>query len=458
MKKIMIAATSSSVGKTTFSCGLMRAITNRKKQVQPFKIGPDYIDTEYHFRASKVKSRNLDEFMLPKEEIEYIFEENSKGKDISIIEGVMGFYDGYGSTIDYCSSASISKILNCPVILLIDAKAMAASAAAIVYGFKNIDKDVNIAGVVLNNVNTESHYDILREAIESYCDVTVLGRIPKDDKFALTSRHLGLTPSFEIDELDSQLDYIASKIEEFVDVDAILQIAESTSLNYQVNRREHIKNITNVKLALAYDKAFNFYYQDNLDLLTQTGIEIVKFSPLKDEKVPECDGIYIGGGFPEVFAKEISENKKLKEHIKLLSEKGMPIYAECGGLMYLGGPLEDMEGKFYDMVGIFEGRSIMKNRLQRFGYCEGSAKGKTPISKIGQTVKGHEFHYSVFETDFKNAYNMKKVMNSGEEKTWQGGYLSKNTLATYLHTHFCSDYDIVLNFINSMENYRKSNI
>lgn len=453
MKKIMISATSSSVGKTTFSCGLMRAITNRGKKVQPFKVGPDYIDTEYHFKASGIKSRNLDEFMLPKEEIKYVFEENSKDKDISVIEGVMGFYDGYGATIDYCSSASISKILECPVILLIDAKAMAASGAAMVYGFKNLDKNVNIAGVVLNNVNTESHYNILKEAIENYCDVEVLGRIPKDEKFALTSRHLGLTPSFEIDKLDTQLDYIASKIEEFVNIDKILEIAERKSLEYDERRRDFLKSTTNIKLALAYDKAFNFYYQDNLDLLEEMGVELVKFSPLEDHNIPECDGIYIGGGFPEVFAKELSANKSIRAHIKQLSESGMPIYAECGGLMYLGETVDDLEGNSYDMVGIFEGRSVMKNKLQRFGYCEGSAKVKTPISEISQVVKGHEFHYSVFESKLDNAYNMKKVMSTGEEKLWQGGYLKNNTLASYLHTHFCSDYTIVINFIKNIETF-----
>lgn len=455
MKKIMVSATSSSVGKTTFACGLMRAISNRNKKVQPFKVGPDYIDTEYHFRASKVKSRNLDEFMLPQEEIKYIFEQNSKDKDISIIEGVMGFYDGYGASKDYCSSANISKILKCPVILIIDAKAMAASSAAIVYGFVNLDKDVNISGIILNNVNTESHYNILKSSIEQYCNVKVLGRLPKDEKFTLSSRHLGLTPSFEIGELDEQLDYLSSKIEEYIDVDKILEIAECKSLDYEEKRRDNIKNITSIKLALAYDKAFNFYYKDNLDLLEHMGVKLIKFSPLNDDCVPECDGIYIGGGFPEVFAKELSENKAIRDHIKQLSESGMPIYAECGGLMYLGENVEDMEGNIHQMTGIFEGTSFMKNKLQRFGYCEGTAKFKTTISDENDIVKGHEFHYSVFQSEFKNAYDMKKIMSNGEEKKWQGGYFKNKTLASYLHTHFCSDYNIAINFIKNIEAFRK---
>ena len=218
MKKIMIAAVSSSTGKTTVSCGLMRAFRNRNMKVQPFKVGPDYIDTEYHTKSSGFKSRNLDEFMLPVEEIRYIFGTNSQEKDISVIEGVMGLYDGYGSSLDYCSSANISKILSCPVILVIDASAMAASAAALVYGFKNIDRDVNLAGVIVNNVNTESHYTLLKDAIMKYTGVPVVGRIPRDERFSLSSRHLGLTPSFEVDELEEKLDYVSAKLEEYLDI------------------------------------------------------------------------------------------------------------------------------------------------------------------------------------------------------------------------------------------------
>lgn len=453
MKKIMISAPTSSTGKTTIACGLMRALTNRGMKVQPFKVGPDYIDTEYHAKACRNKSRNIDEFMLPAEEIKYIFGKNSEGKDISIVEGVMGLYDGYGSSKDYCSSASISKLISCPVILVIDAKSMAASSAALVYGFKNIDMDVQIAGVIVNNVNTQSHYNILKQAIEEYTGVPVLGRIPRDEEFGLSSRHLGLTPSFEIDELESKFDYVANKLEEYLDLDKILEMAESGPNEYDKERRNSIKGMTSIKLGLAYDKAFNFYYQDNLDLLEAMGVEFVKFSPLKDEKLPECQGLYIGGGFPEVFARELSYNESLLKDIKQKSIEGMPIYAECGGLMYLGSSVEDLEGNFYSMTGIFEGVSHMQKKLQRFGYCSGTANENTVISKKGQVVKGHEFHYSTFEADMDNAYEMYKKMSNGEEKYWGGGYSSGNTLGTYLHTHFCGDYDIARNFIESMENY-----
>jgi len=458
MKKIMIAAVSSSTGKTTVSCGLMRALKNRNMKVQPFKVGPDYIDTEYHAKSSGYKSRNLDEFMLPIEEIKYIFGKNSQEKDISIIEGVMGFYDGYGSSLDYCSSAKISKILSCPVILVIDASAMAASAAAIVYGFKNIDKEVNIAGIIVNNVNSQSHYTLLKESIMKYAGVPVVGRIPRDENFSLSSRHLGLTPSFEIDELDNKLDYVAEKLEEYLDIEKILMIAEGDKNEFDSKRRDGIRNVTDVKLAIAYDKAFNFYYQDNLDLLEETGVELIKFSPLEDKKLPECDGIYIGGGFPEVFASELSMNTDILKNIKQKSLEGMPIYAECGGLMYLGETVEDMDANVYNMTGIFRGTSKMQNKLQRFGYCSGKANRQTIISGKDEIVKGHEFHYSVFESEMDNAYDMFKEMSNGDIKRWGGGYCIGNTLGTYLHIHFCSDYKISLNFINEMEKYKEKNI
>lgn len=455
MKKIMIAAVSSSTGKTTVSCGLMRAFRNRNMKVQPFKVGPDYIDTEYHTKSSGFKSRNLDEFMLPVEEIRYIFGTNSQEKDISVIEGVMGLYDGYGSSLDYCSSANISKILSCPVILVIDASAMAASAAALVYGFKNIDRDVNLAGVIVNNVNTESHYTLLKDAIMKYTGVPVVGRIPRDERFSLSSRHLGLTPSFEVDELEEKLDYVSAKLEEYLDIDMILKIAENEENTFDRKRREDVRDITDVRLAIAYDKAFNFYYQDNLDLLEEMGVKLIRFSPLEDRELPECDGIYIGGGFPEVFASELSKNTAILEKIKQKSLDGMPIYAECGGLMYLGEKVEDMDGNLYGMTGIFKGTSKMQKRLQRFGYCSGESNEDTVISNKGQVVKGHEFHYSVFESDMENAFDMFKEMSDGQIKRWGGGYCLRNTLGTYLHAHFCSDYAVALNFIDKMENYRK---
>ena len=230
MKRLMFAATTSGTGKTTICCGIQRAFRNRKMKVQPFKVGPDYIDTEYHFVASGEKSRNLDEFMLPKEEIQYLFAKSAEKADINIIEGVMGLYDGLGASSDFCSSASMAKILDCPVILIIDGKAMAASAAALVLGYKNLDPDVKIAGVIANNVSTSSHFNIIKNAVETYTGIPVLAHIPKDENFSLSSRHLGLTPSVETEGLDEKLDYIAGILEKQIDLDNLLEIANASAV------------------------------------------------------------------------------------------------------------------------------------------------------------------------------------------------------------------------------------
>lgn len=456
MKRLIFSATTSGTGKTTICCGVQRALKNRGINVQPFKVGPDYIDTEYHFLASGNKSRNLDEFMLPKEEIEFLFARSAGKADISIVEGVMGLYDGLGARYDYCSTASMAKILDCPVILIIDAKSMAASSAALVLGYMNLDPRIKIAGVIANNVSTESHFNIVKWAIETYTGVPVLGRIPKDEKFTLSSRHLGLTPSVEVQDLDEKLDYIAGVVEKYLDFDKLIEISSEEPIEYDAHRRDRIKDITNVRMGIAFDKAFNFYYQDSLELLEEMGVELVKFSPLSDEMLPEnIDGIFLGGGFPEVFAKELSENRALLQEIKKRSEEGMPIYAECGGLMYLGSELENLEGEFFQMTGILNGKSVMSQRLKRFGYCEGVAEGESVISERSGSVRGHEFHYSDFISDLPTIYRMEKKMTDGSIKRWGGGYQQGNTLGTYLHTHFAGDYEMALHFIRRMEEYRQ---
>lgn len=456
MKRLIFSATTSGTGKTTICCGVQRALRNRGIKVQPFKVGPDYIDTEYHFHASGNKSRNLDEFMLPKEEIEFLFAKSASKADVSIVEGVMGLYDGLGARYDYCSTASMAKILDCPVILIIDAKSMAASSAALVLGYMNLDPGIKIAGVIANNVSTESHFNIVKWAIETYTGVPVLGRIPKDEKFTLSSRHLGLTPSVEIQDLDEKLDYIAGVVEKYLDLDKLMEISNKEPIGYDAHRRSRIRDITNVRMGIAFDKAFNFYYQDSLELLEEMGVELVKFSPLSDKMLPEnIDGIFLGGGFPEVFAKELSENKSLLQEIKKRSEEGMPIYAECGGLMYLGSELENLDGEFFRMTGILNGKSVMSQRLKRFGYCEGVAEGGSVISERSGSVRGHEFHYSDFISDLPTIYRMEKKMTDGTIKRWGGGYQKGNTLGTYLHTHFAGDYEMALHFIRKMEEYRQ---
>jgi cobyrinic acid a,c-diamide synthase len=449
MKKILIAGTSSGVGKTTISLGIMQALTKRKLKVQPYKVGPDYIDPSYHTFITERDSRNLDSYMLDDEKIKYIVSNASKDADISVIEGVMGLYDGFGIDLNACTSSYTSKLLKAPVILVINGKAMSSSAAAMVLGYKELDKDVNIKGVIVNNVKTQSHYELIKEAIEKYCNVEVLGYFPPNEKFSLESRHLGLVPSVEIDSLKDKFNNLGDEIEKYIDIDRLIEISESEVVESSFDI-SNLPKYKDKKVAIAYDKAFNFYYKENLELLKQMGVEIIKFSPLKDKYVPKADCIYIGGGFPEIFAKDLDANKSMRQSIIKAHEENTPIYAECGGLMYLGEKLKDSYGNEYNMVGIFKGTSEMTKSLKRFGYCDGIAKVDTILSKKGDVIKGHEFHHSVFNSEEKCAYKMVKKRGIKVVDEWDGGYSKGNTLATYLHTHFYNNLEAIIKFVGGI--------
>ncbi len=456
MDRIMIAATHSGAGKTTITSGIMRALKDRGLKVQPYKVGPDYIDTGYHKQASGLDSHNIDEFILSKDEIRNIFCVYAKKSDISIIEGVMGVYDGYQADSDYCSSASMAKILDCPVILVIDARAMAGSAAALVKGFVDFDKELDIQGVILNNVSSENHYEILKKAIEKNVNVKVVGRIPKNSDIALPSRHLGLVMQSELDDSDYKLQTMADLVVKYIDLEAIIKISKSKS-TWEATRNVK-KNDKNLTLAVAYDRAFNFYYPDTLNLLELAGIDLKFFSPINDSKLPKCDGIYFGGGYPEIFAKELSQNRAMRESVKEAAENKMPIYGECGGLMYLGDYLIDSDGNKFDMTGILSGYSKMSAKLQQFGYCQGKLNEDTIIGKKEQIVRGHEFHHSEFITDLKPVYSMEKELSNCSIRTWSGGYIYKNTFGTYLHTHFASDYNLIYKLCSALEEYSELNL
>ncbi len=449
MKKLLIAGTSSGVGKTLLTLGIMKALSSRGLKVQPYKVGPDYIDTAYHTHITNRASRNLDAYMLSDEMLKYLFNKAAQGADVSVVEGVMGLYDGYGSDINACSSAYVSKLLKLPVILVIDGKAMAASGAAMVLGYKMIDEAVNLKGVILNNVKTASHFQILKEAIEKYTDVEVLGYFPPNPEFSLPSRHLGLVPCEEMEKLDEKFSHLGEEVNKYIAIDRLLEICEGQSVTSSF--KLEIPKVKGKTLALAHDKAFNFYYEDNLNLLEEIGLSIEKFSPLTDSKLPKCDYIYIGGGFPEVFAKELEENKGMRDALKEAHCQGTPIYAECGGLMYLGKSLKTLENERFEMTGILNGQSVMTKGLKRFGYCEARAEEATILSKKGDVLKGHEFHHSEFITDEKAAYTMTKQRAGKMMSTWTGGYSKGKTLASYLHIHFYTHLNALMRFLDLNE-------
>lgn len=451
--RVLLAGTSSDVGKTTVVLGIMRALKNRNLKVQGYKAGPDYIDTAFHTFATGVSSRNLDTWMLEESVITSLISKHSASADIAIMEGVMGMYDGADVKTMIGSSAHLAKMTKTPVILVINGSGVAASAAAMVLGFKMFDQDVDVKGVIVNKVSGEAHYQLIKEAIEYHVDIPCLGYLTKNENISLKSRHLGLIPSVEVDALDDKINEVASMIEETVDLDVLLSIAKTAYIHDSIieNNSEY-----NLRIGVPYDSAFNFYYQDNLDLLEDMGCTLVRFSPMKDEALPEgLDGLYIGGGFPEVFAKELSENLTMKKSMKTVIEAGLPTYAECGGLMYLTSSIKTLEGKSYEMLGIFDNTSEMTKRLQRFGYVNVSLNGDTVIGDKGLSFKAHEFHRSVVVDRISDAkmYDIKKERKL-EQKTWQCGYMKYNCLGGYPHIHFYSNLEVAKGFLNSCKTYK----
>lgn len=459
MRKILIGATHSDAGKTTITLGIMRALYQRGLAVQPFKVGPDYIDTGWHQIAVHRASRNLDAFMLSASTLNALFSLNSQSADISIIEGVMGLYDGFGMEPNYCSSAGMAMQLDCPVILVVDGKSVSTSIAATVQGFIQFSQHIknntlNIAAVIVNRVNSDSHYQLLKQAIEHYCHIPVLGRLPNTPELALPSRHLGLVPSQEHSQENSQDNQemtaywqkLTDLVEQHIDLDQLLAIAQSAPSS-PANQAEpdlsQYPDLHGVTIAVAKDKAFHFYYQDNLDLLTRLGATLVEFSPLADQQLPACQAIYIGGGFPEIHAAELAANHAMRQALLAAHQAGISIYAECGGLMYLGEALINEQQQRHEMVGILQGYSEMTKGLQRFGYAQGEAIQDTLVAKQGSVVKGHEFHYSQFISELPTCFAMSKVCDGQTTARWQGGYQVGNTLGSYLHLHFYQSTEII---------------
>ena len=453
MNRFIIAGTSSGVGKTTISLGIMAALTKRGKKVAPFKVGPDYIDPGYHAFVTGIPSINLDSWMLEKDTISYLFNRAVKNKDLGIIEGVMGLYDGFGTEKDQGSTAHIAKILKAPVILVIDAQAMSTSAAAVALGFKLYDQEIDIKGIIVNKVAGQAHYELIKETIERDTKIPCLGYLPSSLDITVKSRHLGLIPPEEISGLKEKVEELAVKIEQYINLDLLLEISEVageielvSAVTESINRYE-----SKLKIGIAKDKAFSFYYQDNLVLLEELGVELIYFSPLEDKELPQnLDGIYLGGGFPEVFAKQLEQNREFRTSLKNMLEKGLPAYAECGGLMYLTEGIEDLNGDFSEMVGFFPTVSKMNNSLQRFGYAE-------ITTKSGISTKAHEFHRSSVEPNGEISYFYDCIKTRGDKKItnqWQCGLIKKNTLAGYPHIHFYSNLEFLKFLLDNCEKHK----
>ncbi len=433
----ILAGTGSGCGKTTVTLGLLSLLKNRGMRVQPCKVGPDYLDTGWHTAVCGTASRNLDSFMLPEPVLNALFCERMQQADIAVIEGVMGLYDGYGTDPNYCSTAAMAKQLGCPVILLVDGKAVSTSIAATVMGFQHFDPSLNIAGVIVNRVNSESHYQLLKSAIERYCALPVLGYVPRMDGVALPERHLGLVTARESVVNQQPWQDFADTLERTLDITQLLAVSRLPALPAgECPARPLPESGAGLTLALADDEAFNFYYPDNLALLERCGVNIVRFSPLHDRDLPACQMIWLGGGYPEIHAAALAANTTMLAQLRAAHQRGVAIYAECGGLMYLGTSLTDARGEVHRMADIIPGHSQMSSRLTRFGYCEAQATRQTLLAAPGELLRGHEFHYSDFTPDTPAVLACRKVRDGMTLLEWSGGWQVGNTFASYLHVHF----------------------
>ncbi|MDD2211392.1 MAG: cobyrinate a,c-diamide synthase [Desulfitobacteriaceae bacterium] len=448
--RLVIAGTQSGVGKTTIATGLMAALT-RNRTVQPFKVGPDYIDPAYHTYITGRYSRNLDGWMLDADAVAYLFYKNMAGADIAVIEGVMGLFDGAENGADNGSTAQIAKILRAPVVLVVDAGGMATSAAALVQGYHRFDPGLQLAGIVINNVGGEGHYCLVKETIENYTGIRVFGYLSKNAGIKWPERQLGLVPSGELADLKEKIQGLAALVEETVEVDALLKLAETWSQNPPAGK-VYIPELyppNTVPVAVAYDEAFNFYYRDNLDLLIELGAEIRFFSPRTDRSLPEgVAGLILGGGFPEVFAAELQENISMKTSIKDALTAGVPYYAECGGLMYLAESLVDFQDNNFSMVGWLKGECRMTSRLQRFGYAYLELEQDCMWGEKGEKIRIHEFHHSqACFSAIPTVYSLTKQRRDRITQEWRCGFQQGNGIAGYAHLHFYSNLDFACNFL-----------
>ena len=443
--RLIIAGTHSGVGKTTIATGIMSALTARGLKVQGFKTGPDYIDPGYHTLVTGRPSRNLDEFMLTPVIAQELFIKAAQGADIAIVEGVMGLFDGGSGGVG--STANLAKLLQTPIILVVDVRAMADSAAALVYGFKHFDPLLNIAGVILNRVGSERHFKMVRDAVECKVGVPVLGHLTKDTTLSMPERHLGLLP-VEENMSGTWPTVLAQKIEAALNLDQLLTLAQtSTPLDVRMTTVQACAKT--VRIAVARDEAFTFYYHDSLAVLESLGAELVPFSPLRDRKLPQnIGGIIFGGGFPEMFRDKLANNETMHESIRAAHQSGMPIYAECGGLIYLCREITDYNGESKaTLVGLVPAICRMQQKLVTVGYIEAEACQDTILGFAGTKIRGHEFHFSLMtpeDTAFSWAFNFNKIRDGS---IYAGGYCDGNLLASYLHCHFAGNPEAAVFFL-----------
>ncbi len=445
--RLMIAGVSSGGGKTTVTCGLLTALVARGLKTASFKCGPDYIDPMFHSEIIGAKSRNLDLFLSDENTVRYLLQKNAAGCDIAVMEGVMGYYDGIAGRSTDASSYAVAKATGTPVILVLDCKGMSVSAAAVAKGFLSL-RNSGIKGLILNRV-PGSLYAELKSMIENELDVPVLGFLPNMPESVLKSRHLGLVTAAEVQDLKNKLNRIAAQMEESVDIGRLLHIArEAPGISCNAPLLPRLDK--RVTVAVARDSAFCFYYQDNIDLLSEMGARIVEFSPIHDDKIPEeADGLLLGGGYPELYAGDLASNQSMLLSVKERIADGLPAVAECGGFMYLHRTMEDERGIKHEMAGVIEADCYRTSRLNRFGYLSLTAKHDTMLLKKGGSINGHEFHYWD-STVPGEAYETKQPLREG---ILSCAYGTTSLYAGFPHLYFYGNIGAAFAFLNQCARY-----
>lgn len=452
MGRVMIAGTASGCGKTTIVCGILQALVNRKKKVVSFKCGPDYIDPMFHSKIIGTKSRNLDGFFMDKHTMNYLLYRNSKGYDISVIEGVMGYYDGVLMQ-DTASSYAVGRDTQTPVVLVVPCKGMSRSIQALLSGYLDYAHPSNIKGVIFNQLPASLYPDM-----KKYCEkrgIKALGYFPTIKEAKISSRYLGLVTADEIVDLKEKMELLATAVEEYIDVDELLTISEQAveiESNYQVMEFPKYKRRDRpLRIGIARDLAFCFYYEDNLELLRQLGCDTVFFSPINDKHLPEnLDGLIFGGGYPELYLKQLSDNKTMRKDIKEAIESEVPVHAECGGFMYMHRFIKNREGIRFPVVGAFNGECYYTEKLQHFGYVTLTAQKDNVLGKKGTKLPAHEFHR--FESDVEQTTFIAKKAN----REWNCMAEEFQMIAGFPHIHYYADLSVATHFYECAAQYRES--
>ncbi len=457
IKGFIIAGTQSGSGKTTVTLCILAALIKRGFSVAPFKIGPDFIDPGHHSCIVGTKSRNLDGWMLSREYNIQNFTTAARSKDIAVVEGVMGLFDGYSGRDESGSTAQMSKWIDLPIILVVNAKSMARSAAALVQGYENFDKSLNFVGVIFNNIGSSKHLKTIEDALENNVKMPCLGGIIRDEKITIPERHLGLVTHHDHPLSNREKKRFAELIETGIDIDYLLGRLEEKESSQNLWENPYKAEDRDVKIGVAMDHAFCFYYPDNIEMFEHFGAKIEYFSPVNDAFLPDnLDGLYFGGGYPELHAKDLTENVTMRKQVNEFSKKRMPIYAECGGFMYLCQGITDIEDNRYPMAGCFPFTTRMLPKLKSLGYREIRLKKDTIIGKMNTVLRGHEFHYSECSDRDENIETVytAKARNSDDDEN--EGYFINNTLGSYTHIHFGSCPQAADHFIRQCRNYKEN--